>query len=442
MSAEGRNEGPRVSPLTDADLLGDPRALGKFLTVSSGLVYIYDLVAQRFVYANRGMIECLGGPAGASEAFSSGFLASLLHPEDVEKMLRHQARFASAGDEEVCCLEYRIHGSNGPDRWLRSRDVVLVRGEDGVPVRILGTAEDLTLQKLGEESLRESEERFRLAMQATSDGIWDWNVASDEVYYSPPYTQMLGYEPDEFAARLASWADLIHPEDRTKILAANEACIRGASPSFEMEYRMQARDGAIKWILGRGKAIARDPQGVALRMVGTHVDITERKQAEEDLKASEARYRMLFNNAQVGMFRTRLDGSEMLELNDKYLQIIGRTREEVANQPSTLVWADPKAREEMVGRLLADGFVTDFEMSVRHANGKALECVTSIKLFRDEGILEGSLQDISGRKRAEEEKARLQAQLLQTQKMESLGTLSGGIAHDMNNVLGAILGLA
>ena len=696
MMDDGRTDAPGSGTRPEQEPLRDPNIVQKLLAISSGLVYIYDLAEERNVYANRDMLTLLGYSVEDVLALGSSLLPTIIHPEDAGKVARHHAQFNTLQDDEIRTLDYRVCSTEGQVHWLRSCDIVLTRGEDGRPVRILGAAEDITEHKLAEaallqserkfralfeslqegvvlhelvrdgtgevvdyrilelnpaferhtgqkaasargrlateaygtdvapylkeysgvamggdpiafesyfpplekhfrvsvvspkheqfvtvfeditawkrveaqlrhgqamlartesiahigswewevasdtvtwsdelfrilqrdpaagalayaehpqvyppedmarldqavkvaslegvpyelelkavradgevriclargfprvgpdgkvshlfgslqditeqkcaeQTLRASEERFRLAMAATSDGIWDWDIVSGEVYYSPAYTRMLGYEPDEFAARIEAWEEMVHPADRAEVLAANEACIRGAIPSFEVEYRMTTREGATKWILGRGKAIARDAQGMALRLVGTHVDITERKRAEEALRASEGRFRTLFNNSQVGMFRTRLDGSEILELNDKYLQLLGKTREEVANQPSTLVWADPQARVEMVRRLLADGCVTDFEMSIRHANGQALECVTSIKLFRDEGILEGSLQDISGRKRAEEEKAKLQAQLLQTQKMESLGTLSGGIAHDMNNVLGAILGLA
>jgi len=414
-------------------------------------------------------------------------------------------------------------------------------------------------------ALSMSEERFRLAMDATSDGIWDWNVETGDVFFSPAYTKMLGYDPDEFAARSTSWVELIVPEDRARVLAINEACIQGVSPGFEVEYRMKAQDGTLRWILGRGKAIVRDSQGHALRILGTHVDVTRRKQIEEALREGEERYRSLFNNAEVGMFRTRLDGSEILDFNDRYLQLLGRTADEVLHKPSTIVWPDPQKRVEMVQRLIADGQVTDFEMRIQTADGKVLDCLTSVKLFREESILEGSLlditerkqaesalrdsearlqraesvsrlgnweldligrkfqcsagarkiyglpgnvwpmadvqaiplpeyrgmldlclknliehnhpytvefrikrpndgqildiqsiseydperhtvfgviHDITDRKKAEKEKIELQTQLQQARKMESLGTLAGGVAHDMNNVLGAILGLA
>jgi two-component system, cell cycle sensor histidine kinase and response regulator CckA len=413
----------------------------EMLARTEGLAHIgsweWEMATDTVVWSEE-LFRILGrDPAKGAVSYAEH--PSIYPPDSMARLDRAVREALSEGRPYE--LELEASRPDGDRRTCLARGLPKL-DDQGKVSHLFGSLQDITDRKHSEASLRESEERFRLAMMATSDGLWDWDVRTNQVYYSPAYTQMLGYEPEAFAAIAESWSELILPEDRARVLAANQACIQGATPSFEVEYRMRARDGSIKWILGRGKAISRDSDGVALRLVGTHVDTTERRRAEEELRSSEARYRSLFNNAQVGMFRTRLDGSEILELNDRYLQIIGRTREEVLHSPSSALWAHPEVRAEMVRRLLAAGHVTDFEMSIRHSSGKAVPCLTSIRLFREEGLLEGSLQDISERKQAEAERARFQAQLLQTQKMESLGTLSGGIAHDMNNVLGAILGLA
>ena len=125
------------------------------------------------------------------------------------------------------------------------------------------------------EALRQRQERFELAMDASKDGIWDWNVASGEVYFSPGYTAMLGYHDREFPPHVGSWSDRIHPEDREAALQANLDCIENRRGDCEAEFRMRTADGDWRWILGRAKAVARDGDGRAVRMVGTHTDITE-----------------------------------------------------------------------------------------------------------------------------------------------------------------------
>ena len=141
-----------------------------------------------------------------------------------------------------------------------------------------------------------------------------------------------------------------------------------------------------------------------MRLKMAELEATESKllHSERALKESEEKYRNLFNNAGVGMFRSMLDGSETLDVNDKFLKILNGTREEVEGKPSMILWAHPHEREEMVRRLNTDGQVTDFEYKMLTAKGEERTCLTSLKLYPDQGIVEGSIVDITGRKRAEE----------------------------------------
>jgi len=129
--------------------------------------------------------------------------------------------------------------------------------------------------------------------------------------------------------------------------------------------------------------------------------------SEQAIRESEEKYRSLFNNAEVGMFRTRLDGSEVLDFNDKYLEIFGYTRRDMLGSMSALHWADPTQRQDMVGKLEESGRVTNFECRLLNKQGEERQCLTSIRLYKDKGILEGSVIDISDLKRAQGEKEHL-----------------------------------
>ncbi|KIE43192.1 PAS domain S-box protein [Geobacter anodireducens] len=142
---------------------------------------------------------------------------------------------------------------------------------------------DISERKQTEEALRKNEERFRLAMEATTDGIWDWNIAADSGYFSPAYYRILGYEPEDFSPSFQVWMELLHPEDRERAISTNMDCVEGRTQGFQAEFRMKAKDGSWRWILGRGSAVNRDSRGKALRLIGTHQDITERKQTEETI---------------------------------------------------------------------------------------------------------------------------------------------------------------
>ncbi len=134
-------------------------------------------------------------------------------------------------------------------------------------------------------ALQASEERLRLVIEATSDGVWDWNLRTGEVFFSDRCYTMLDYAPGELAADYAAdWRDRVHPDDWASAEAAVRAHLDGSLPELGIEFRMRAKDDAWKWINSRGKVIEWDAAGPPLRMVGTNVDITARKQAEEELE--------------------------------------------------------------------------------------------------------------------------------------------------------------
>lgn len=126
-------------------------------------------------------------------------------------------------------------------------------------------------------------ERCRLALQSANEGVWDWDISADQIYYSPRWQTMLGYEPGEIGSDTAAWERLLHPEDRARAVAAIEALLAGESAQYECEYRLRTKAGDWLWVLDRGMVVARDAQGRPLRAVGTHSDISARKQAEETL---------------------------------------------------------------------------------------------------------------------------------------------------------------
>ena len=137
----------------------------------------------------------------------------------------------------------------------------------------------LTTEKRSAE-LYKSEERFSLAMRGANDGLWDWNIETDEVYYSVRWKSMLGYEENELANDLSTWTSLVHPDDKDMVLEKVQDYIAGRADSFEVEMRMQHRDGREIFILSRAFLVLNESDGKAVRLVGTHVDITDRKKVE------------------------------------------------------------------------------------------------------------------------------------------------------------------
>ncbi|MBA7636363.1 hypothetical protein ES703_43981 [subsurface metagenome] len=139
-------------------------------------------------------------------------------------------------------------------------------------------------QELLFRNLQESEEKLSYALKVTNDGIWDNNFESGKLYKSDRYYEMLGYNPGEITITPKVFEELLHPEDKKNVLQRSQECIEGKTKDYSAEFRLKTRSGKWKWILGRGKVVSRDSTGKAIRFLGTHVDISQQKEAEEKLE--------------------------------------------------------------------------------------------------------------------------------------------------------------
>ncbi|MEG3891710.1 MULTISPECIES: PAS domain-containing protein [unclassified Microcoleus] len=246
----------------------------------------FDLVTNKITWSEE-VFRIFGLDSSATEPTSAKLL-KMCHPDDRELFQETVSLTISQG------IAYKREF-----RFLHpSRQIIYVEGrgeavfsETGEVIKLLGTVMDISDRKQAEAALQISEERFYLAFEGSAMGLWDWNLATGEVYFNPRWKMMLGYEVEEVENSFASWEQLVHPEDLSPAKAALNAHLEGKNPTYEVEFRMLTKSGEWKWILAQAKVMEHDASGNPLRMTGTHIDISDRKQAEVELQFSEQRER-------------------------------------------------------------------------------------------------------------------------------------------------------
>ncbi|MGI0490260.1 PAS domain S-box protein [Alkalinema pantanalense CENA528] len=309
-----------------------------------------------------------------------------------------------------------------------------IRNDQGEIVRIVGTAINITDRKLVEEALRESEARWQFALEGSGDGIWDWDAQTNTVFFSHQWKAMLGYADSEIGNTLDEWESRVHPEDKEQCYADLNQHFQGKTPIYKSEHRVRCNDGSYKWILDRGQVIEWTADGKPLRVIGTHTDITDRKLAEQKIREQAA----LLEIASDAIFVRDLN-NRILYWNPAAERLYGWTAAEAIGQQADQLLQDYSASIETIVQRVSDTGQWQGEVCNTIKTGKQITVETRWTLIRDES---GKPQSILSVDTDITEKKLLEAQFYQAQRLESLGTLASGIAHDLNNVLTPVLAIS
>ena len=285
-----------------------------------------------------------------------------------------------------------------------------IRDSEGNIIGVVLVFRDVTEDYHIREELRQNEDRLSKILLASNEGTWDWNLKTNEVHFDRRYYEMAGYKQNDFPHRLEEFQNRIHPDDVEYVMHTADKHLRGKIERFIVEFRFAKKGGGWIWILGRGIIVERDDNGAPLRFVGTHTDISKRKQIEEKLRTERRRLAYVLEGTNVGSWEWNVQTGETI-FNERWAEIIGYTLKELSptNLQTWTRFVHPEDLERS-NMLLEKHFrgETDYyecEVRMKHKDGHWVWVLDRGKVasWTDDGkplLISGTHQDITQRKQA------------------------------------------
>jgi PAS domain S-box-containing protein len=416
--------------LAEADTLREERD-----RYQSYLENASDTIAEmtedgKVLYTTRNWVRQLGYQPDDVKGFS--LFAALFHPEDAPKA-RQYAQKAFQTKQTQTGFEYRIRNAAGEYRW-HTANLSPVLDEQGNVKSIIAIAHSVHERKIAELQLAKRERLYRLLLNTMREAVI--MVDNNDVikYINPRCCELFDVSEEEILGKIG-YECLIVPSDHHIIKNKNVQREQGLQDEYVV--RGKKKDGSLIWLRINGAPVKGD-DGTIIGSVGIMTDITQSKKTLDALTRSEAKYRNLFENSMAGVFQSTLD-DKYLSVNKSFAEMFGyRSPEEMIEAVKDIkdIYSDPQDRIRLKEQLLEHGIVENYEAALKTKDGNSLWVSLSARLFtNEEGItvVEGAGIDIT-------ESKSLREQLLSSQKLEAIGKLAGGVAHEFNNLLTIILG--
>jgi PAS domain S-box-containing protein len=369
-----------------------------------GILIVED---ERIAFVNTAAVE-LFGVSGPDHLLGQS-LFDRLDAECHAAVRGHLERWRAGGTAPP--LDAKIVR---PDATVRDISIAGARAAREGDAAVQLMVRDTTGQKNAERKLRESEERLALAVAGAEEGVWDWNLETNAVVYSARWKQMLGYAEEEIEPHVSAWERLAHPDDKSRADRANDSVARGERATYQAEFRLRHKEGHYVHVLSRGFPVRREPGGPVVRIVGTHLDLTERKRAEAVLRENEERLKLAFAGAQEGVWDWNLETGAVV-YSSRWKEMLGYADDEIEPHVSAwerLIHPDDVERAQQLNESVARGASTyEGEFRLRHKDGHYVHVLSrGYPVRREPGgptvRIVGTHFDLTERKRAEAERAR------------------------------------
>jgi len=334
-----------------------------------------------------------------------------IHPDDRDDVMTSLE--ISARDLTYWYEEFRVQFEDLSESWYLGKAMPEQAG-DGIVW--YGVLTDITERKLMEYELVEAECRWKFAVEGTGDGVWEVNVQTEKAIYSKRWMEMSGYSEGDIEPNSQAWSARIHPDGVAQVKAAGKAYLNGLTHQYLSEFRFLCKDGQYKWMLSRGIIVSRDEQGKPLRVIGTQIDITERKNAQlllqstrEELELSHLKYKDLYEFAPTGYMTIGIHGL-ITQLNWRAASIIGMERKFIINQRLTQFVDDSdRPRWNRMFNDLKESFVgEELNFDLKLTNIKNVERYVNLNCVRmddddTESMLRITFEDITKLRKSEAE---------------------------------------
>lgn len=286
-----------------------------------------------------------------------------------------------------------------------------------------------------QKKLEDSEFRWKFSVEGSGDGLWDWNVKTNEVYFSEQWKNILGYQDKELENEYKTWENIVHPDDKKLAISQLNAHLNGETKTYQSTHRLLCKDGVYKWTLARGVVVEKDNENNPLRVIGTQTDITNEKELE--IESIEVHQRILEQKMEFeSIFKFSSDGiaitdleTNFIDFNDAFLNITGFTRDELLLQSSLKLMA-PEAKEELkeiIAKVIEKESVQNFQKESIVNNNKHIFVNMGITLLPDQNRLLIITKDITSLKLYEDQS-----------RLASMGEMIGNIAHQWRQPLSII----
>ena len=338
-----------LNSLQGESLKNNEKIVNTILENTKDVIYIFNYQTLKIEFISPSIYDLSGYSPEEIINMGEEALEKIIHSDFYQIYLTHfkNLKNESLTQSHYNIIEYKIRPKAGISKWV-SDNQKLIWDDNGIITSIIGNIRDITDFKLVEDAMKRSRDRLYKAIEATNDGMWDWRVDTNKIYFDERFYTMAGYLPHEYPPTLSEWLNHIHPDDLQTFKTALQKHLDGELDQLLVEYRFKTKDGNWIWILNRGKTFEKNDRGNSIRMVGIHTDISLRQQIKEELQkrneeleaihdqlqTSEEKFRQLAENTQDAFWLA--DSQSVLYVNPSFEKIWEISAFTIYNEPNAV----------------------------------------------------------------------------------------------------------